>query len=206
MKTKIEPKITSLKCITPDQKWLSLWKLQWENGEKKGSWTFASRKSDPSHSKGADAVVIVATVWHDGEWKLVITKEYRYPIGGYEYGFPAGLIDKGETVSGTAIRELKEETGLDVKSIDLTSGPIYSSAGMTDESVAMVFATAKGELSKKHLEASEDIETMLLSGKQVRKLLMNEGKYADAKVSGKAWGLMLAFGTKNHWRKSNPWS
>jgi len=46
------------------------------------------------------AVIIVAYV---GE-KLVVTKEYRVPLGGFEWSFPAGLIDAGEDIEMAAHR------------------------------------------------------------------------------------------------------
>ena len=43
-----------------------------------------------------------------------------------EWGLPGGLIDWGETVESSAERELKEETGLNLLSIDRLIG-VYSS-------------------------------------------------------------------------------
>lgn len=40
-------------------------------------------------------------------------RQYRYPLDDYLYELPAGLIDEGEGPSEAAIREMKEETGMD---------------------------------------------------------------------------------------------
>lgn len=37
-----------------------------------------------------------------------------------KYGVPAGHLDKGESIKGAAIREIKEEVGLDINESDLT--------------------------------------------------------------------------------------
>ena len=82
-------------------------------------WFITSRKNCDN------AVVIVAMI--PGEKpKLIVTKEFRVPLGDYEWGFPAGLIDEGETIKNAAIRELKEETGLEVEYIISISPFIYN--------------------------------------------------------------------------------
>ena len=70
-------------------------------------------------------------------------------------------------------RELKEETGLELIAIDERKSRMkaYLSPGMTDESIAMVYCTCKGELSKEYLEADEDIEPLLVSKEEARELL-----------------------------------
>jgi ADP-ribose pyrophosphatase len=124
------------------------------------------------------AVVIVATTEDN---KLVITKEFRVPLGGVEHGFPAGLIDIGETPTEAATRELKEETGLDVERITSVSPPIYSSAGLTNESVFIVRCVVSGEISSDGHESSEDITTELM-GYHMLDALLSSGKMIGAKA------------------------
>ena len=104
-------------------------------------WDMVSRAESPKCISGSiqrpDAVIIVP--YHAGEDKLAVIKEFRVPVGGYQYGFPAGLLDSGEELEMTAGRELREETGLDLVRIYRHSPAIFSSAGITDESIAMVF-------------------------------------------------------------------
>jgi ADP-ribose pyrophosphatase len=122
--------------------------------------------------------------------KLVMTKEYRIPIWDAEYGFPAGLIDEGETIESTAIREMKEETGLDVERIYHVSMPVYSSAGLSDESCVMVLAEVTGTPSTHLNEAHEDIEVVLMDVEKIRNLLKS-----NKKVAGKGWGMLYHFAT-----------
>ena len=174
------------------QKWLNLFDIEYN--DKKGrakSWQLASRHSEPKCVTGdfsiPDAVVIVP--FHTEQKKIVITREYRIPLGGYEYGFPAGLVDEGESIEMAARRELKEETGLDVTHFIKMSQPVYSSAGMTDESVAMVYVECAGRLSVEQNTDSEEIEVMLVSQQQTQALIQDP----DLKFDAKAWLVLSQF-------------
>ena len=108
--------ITNLEKIT-DCQHLNLFSLSYTNKvNDEKEWVFASRLQKPvAVQKGTptpDAVVIVP--FHVAEQKLVVIKEFRVVLGGYQYGFPAGLVDKGESVEQAGERELYEETGLAV--------------------------------------------------------------------------------------------
>ena len=113
---------------------------------------------------------------------MVIIREFRVPLDDYEYGFPAGLVDKGETVEQAARRELMEETGLTVSRFIKVSPPIYSSAGMTDESVAMVYVECEGEPSNSANTDSEIIEIQLISPDEALDLLSDSTLKFDAKA------------------------
>jgi ADP-ribose pyrophosphatase len=78
-------------------------------------------------------------------------------VGDYQYGFPAGLIAPGEDLESAAGRELYEGTGLSPVKIYRHSPAIFSSVGITDESISMVFAEVKGVPDTKNNEDSEDI-------------------------------------------------
>ena len=174
------------------QKWLNLFNVEYI--DKKGcdkSWQIASRQNEPKcvteDFSMPDAVVIVP--FHKERKKVVITREYRIPLKDYEYGFPAGLVDKGETIEAAARRELKEETGLDVTRFTKISQPIYSSAGMTDESVAMVYVECVGRPSIEENADSEEIEVILISQSEASRLL----KDPKLKFDAKAWLALSKF-------------
>jgi ADP-ribose pyrophosphatase len=174
------------------QKWLNLFEIEYnDKNDRTRSWQMASRQNEPkcmtADFSKPDAVVIVP--FHTDRKKMVITREYRIPLGGYEYGFPAGLVDEGESIEAAARRELKEETGLDVTRFIKVSQPVYSSAGMTDESVAMVYAECAGRLSIEENTDSEDIEVMLVSQPQAQQLIQNPKLKFDAK----AWLVLSKF-------------
>lgn len=171
-------------------KWLNQYEVHFQRkSQPPRSWMMCTRKDEPiAGAAEADAVVIVPTLNSDRGRKLVVTKEFRVPIWDYEYGFPAGLIDPGEGVEATIARELKEETGLDLLRIRHISAPVYSSAGLTDESCNMALVEAQGTVSNQYQEHGEDIETLLMDVDDIRDLLAS-GK----KVAAKAWGLLYHY-------------
>ena len=178
-----------------DLKWLNMFEVAYvdEDGRHR-SWQIASRSKAPKCITGKynmpDAVVIVP--FHTAENKVVIIKEYRVPLADYEYGFPAGLIDPGETIEQTTRRELQEETGLIVTRFLKISAPVYSSAGMTDESVAMVYVECNGQPSTAGNTSSELIEVQLVSRTQASRMCENP----TLKFDVKAWLVLVRFSEK----------
>ena len=83
---------------------------------------------------------------------------------------------------------MKEETGLDLVKIVGNSNTVISSAGLSDESVIMVFIEAEGELSDAYQEDVEDIEVFLYDVNDIQKLLAS-----DKKVGAKGWGVLYYY-------------
>ena len=66
------------------------------------------RAGTREYIKHPGAACIVAE-FEDG--KLLLERQYRYPMGKVMIEFPAGKLDRGENPLVAAQRELKEETG-----------------------------------------------------------------------------------------------
>jgi len=154
-------------------------------------WHLVSRKKRPKCIGGnihrADATIIIP--YHPQTDQLVVIREFRIPLGDYQYGFPAGLLDPDEDLKIAAARELKEETGFTLEKIYRHSPAIFSSAGITDESIAMVFAEVSGVPSNEHNKASEEIDIFMMDRKQIRVLLNSE----DIIFGARSWLVMDAF-------------
>ena len=119
----------------------------------------------------ADAVVIIAHST-DGN-RILLNKEFRMAPGCWVYNFPAGLIDPGETPEVAAKRELWEETGLNLDSIDDFIPASYSAVGFSNEKNVIVVGTASGEFGKS-TSATEEIRAAWYTKEEVRNLLKNE--------------------------------
>jgi len=115
-----------------------------------------------------DAVVLIM---HDetGE-KLLLNKEFRLATGEWVYNFPAGLIDPGEEPEESAKRELWEETGLTLQSIEDFIPLSFSAVGFSNETNVCVVGTASGEF-RKSTSVLEEIEPGWFTKAQVRELL-----------------------------------
>jgi ADP-ribose pyrophosphatase len=178
--------------VVSKSKFVTLMAVTYE--DRKGNtkhWHMVTRGEHPKCITGKihrpDAAIIVP--FHRREDKLVVIKEFRVPVGGYQYGFPAGLLDPGEDLAFAAGRELHEETGLDLVRVYRHSPAIFSSAGITDESIAMVFAEVEGTPGTCHNEDSEDIEVFLLDRDEVQDLM----RRTDIVFGARAWLVMDAF-------------
>ena len=114
-----------------------------------------------------DAVCIVP-ILRD---KVLLIREFRYPLNSWCISFPAGLIEPGERLEEAVGRELAEETGFCLRTdIDrallVLPQPGFSSTGLAEESVQVVLAQVEpaGNASP---EPSELIETFILERTQI---------------------------------------
>jgi ADP-ribose pyrophosphatase len=182
--------ISNVKKLT-DGRWLNLFEVDYIGTKgKPGKWQFASRNQNPKPGSPvkSNAVIIIPILKTDGGNKLVTIKEYRIPLGQYEYAVPAGLYDPNEVMETTVRRELKEETGLDVTRILVSSPPVVSSAGLSDEAVNYVFVECTGEVSNAGNEGTEDITVEVMDINEVIKL-----RKSNVLMSSKLWPILLMF-------------
>ena len=129
-----------------------------------------------THRNEPDGVSIYS-VYGEQKDRVVLVRQYRYPLGDYVYEFPAGLVEPGETMTDAAVREFHEETGLHLKVVladDMYTKPRFTTVGMTDEACGMVYGYASGVPDNRFEESSEDIQVVLADKKEVRRILKEE--------------------------------
>lgn len=175
-------RVKSIKKQT-DNRFLNLYEFEAErrNG-KVAPYFVASRISNPeelkavTHSNVSDGVIIYA-VYGENKDKVVLIKQFRYPINDYVYEFPAGLVEAGEDMFDAGVREIYEETGLkfEPKRVnDAYAKPFFTTVGMTDECCGTVYGYCSGTPSNSHQEDSEDIEIVLADREECKRILREE--------------------------------
>ena len=134
-----------------------------------------------------DAVTIMVVIkTKDGEPKLLLAREYRYPAGQFLISPPAGVLDPEDKLSDNPIlsaakRELKEETGIVLSKDDklfIVNPLLFSTPGMTDESNAIACAVINlDDLSILSQNGAEDSELFdgfrLLTKSQAENMIRN---------------------------------
>lgn len=179
-----------------EKAFLRKYNMYFVTDNKKHTYEMVSRNTnitDVSQLGAKTNAVCIVPIYIDketGEKKFLVCKEFRYPLNDYCWEFPAGLVDEGESVEQAAARELKEETGLNVDEIVLALPGGFSSAGMTDERVAVVVMKVSGDIEA--CDGLEDINSYLMTFEEMQQLIKDENKKCSCRMQCIIAGLSLA--------------
>lgn len=122
------------------------------------------------------AVMIVALL-DDG--RLVVERQYRYPLGRTMVEFPAGKIDPGEPTFACAVRELAEETGYRAREW-ARAGLMHNAIAYSNEMIEVWFARGLTP-GEQRLDAGEFVE-VFAAGADELDALAAQGELTDAKT------------------------
>lgn len=118
--------------------------IEFPDGER-GKYTWVNRKN------GVSIVVLTP------DDKILLSKEYRYVIDDFSWEIPGGGIDSGETPEEAAIRELEEETGLQVTQLEKL-GMFYPLSSFNTESITVFYTTIQPKsVTTEKTESGEEI-------------------------------------------------
>ena len=144
---------------------------------------FASRNDEnnikhKTHSMRPEGMAVYA-VTEDGE-KLVLVRQYRYPVNDYLYELPAGLIEPEETASEAACREMIEETGWKLEVYEggepAFRRGFFLAQGLTDESGSMIYTLTSLENSHWRVVGVSFVEELITeSVQEVSRILAASG-------------------------------
>jgi len=131
------------------------------------------------HPGGVTAVPVL----DDG--RLLLIRQFRYPIQRYIYELPAGKLDSNQPPLETMMRELEEETGYSAGIMDFECC-FYTSPGISDERIHL-FTARKLTPRSQRLEEGEHITVEACSLATCLERLQN-GQIMDGKtILGIMW-------------------
>lgn len=121
--------------------------------------------------------VMVIPLLDDG--RLVLERQYRYPMGRAMIEFPAGKLDAGESPFACAVRELREETGYTAREW-ARAGILHNAIAYSDEGIEVWFATGL-TLGERGLDDGEFLDVMSSTDDELARWV-EEGTVTDAKT------------------------
>ena len=121
--------------------------------------------------------VMVVPILDDG--RLVVERQFRYPLGRVVLEFPAGKLDAGESPLDCAVRELAEETGYRAREW-ARAGILHNAIAYSTEGIEVWFARGlvAGERS---LDAGEFLDVTHATVAELVDLA-RRGELTDAKT------------------------
>lgn len=133
---------------------------------------------------GAVAIIPMFTD-ESGTVRLVLERQFRYPLGRVIVEFPAGKVDPGEDLWISAQRELREETGYRAREW-AHAGVMNPVPAYSTEFIDIWFARGL-TLGDRQLDAGEFVEVITATPAELLKWC-RDGTVTDAKtLAGVLW-------------------
>jgi ADP-ribose pyrophosphatase len=115
----------------------------------------------------------VAVLALQGDGRLVLVRQWRYPVGRVLLELPAGKRDPGETTLACAMRELQEETGFTAAEWAY-AGEIHNAAAYSTESIWIWFARGL-QAGAQCLDSGEFVEVVCCTEAELDALAAGDG-------------------------------
>lgn len=135
--------------------------------------------------KGNGGVIIICIK----NGRLLVQREYSYPVNEVLYQFPGGRIEDNETYEEAAMRELAEESQLTIKS-PVYLGWFYPDNRRTNAKLHVVFSDNVAITNSKTTDDEEFINTIWLPVNEFKDKLKN-GEITNYAALA-AWALLTA--------------
>ncbi|NIF82589.1 NUDIX hydrolase [Comamonas sp. Tr-654] len=121
--------------------------------------------------------VVVIGLLDDG--RVLLERQFRYPVGQVMTEFPAGKLDAGELPLICAQRELLEETGYSAREWAY-AGPMHLAIGYSDEVIHIFFARGL-TAGERQLDADEFLDVCSMTAAELLDGVRT-GQVTDAKT------------------------
>lgn len=137
----------------------------------------------PNQHKSAREVVEhsggVSVLAENEEGKILLIKQYRYPVDEVIYEIPAGKLEIGEETVECAQRELREETGYQAQNFKKLF-EFFPTPGYSTEKI-YIYQAENLSFVGTDLEEGEYIEVVPKTKAELKQLF-NEGQIRDSKT------------------------
>lgn len=152
---------------------------------------------------GAVMVIPLSVDQTTGDVRLVLERQYRYPVRQVMVEFPAGKLDPGEDLQLCAQRELLEETGYRAAEW-AHAGVLHPVISYSTEFIDIWFARGLTSGSRQ-LDAGEFLDVITASPAELLQWCC-DGRVTDAKtLSGALWVQNVLSGAwPLHWGPPKP--
>ena len=130
------------------------------------------------------------------EQKIVLVKQYRYPINTTTLELPGGTIDQGETPLAAAIREMQEETGYTSTTIEFLCS-VSPNPALQSNTAFFYLATNAIQNAKQQFDEFEEIEIALYSKEEIIELLATNAIQHGVQV-GPIYKALIKLGWLHH--------
>ena len=107
------------------------------------------------------------------ENKVVLVRQYRYPVAEVSLETPGGFVDEGEAFDIAMKRELMEETGYEFEQVEHL-GKFAANPGVLNNYTEIFFATGGEKKGEQQLDKNEEIEIVELSIEELIEAVMTQ--------------------------------
>ena len=111
--------------------------------------------------------------------RILLVKQFRYPVGEFTFEIPAGKLTKGEDPLACVARELEEETGYVAKKVQKLAS-FWPTAAFSNEIIHLYVAE---ELTPTQMNPDDDefLELVKVSPRELEAMIRHE-KIRDSKT------------------------
>jgi 8-oxo-dGTP pyrophosphatase MutT (NUDIX family) len=125
-----------------------------------------------------DSGQTVVVIPCDTNGNIGLIRIYRYGAAKWEWEFPRGLVEKGESLAANARRELLEETSLYAKKLTLV-GSFYPNNGLITTIVHVYLAKGVWADGKIRVQNSEGIDKLKFVPRDTLLQMISSGRIKD---------------------------
>jgi ADP-ribose pyrophosphatase len=126
------------------------------------------------------------------EERIILVRQYRYPVDQNTLELPGGVIEKGEKPIDAAKREMEEETGYTSDDIELIM-QLSPNPAINNNTAYFFLARNAVSTGMKNFDAFEDIDVVSFSKEEIWQLL-NENKLQHGVQIGPLYAALVKLG------------